>query len=380
MRSPSTTTSARRGAAPVMSRTVAPRRTTVAASAPVEIRQAAARAATRNRRATRSSCPTPRKRRNRNRDDARGDRDLRVPPAHSLHGDARNCGLAQRHLGDLRDVKAPTTYGLLDLLATGEAVDDEERVGWPLPDRREELVLRDLHRHVVLLPLQAERSGHPAAARINDVRLHAEPFQDFLLLLESKDRLVVAMSVDEGAGPERRRVEVFLREELREGARLVGEPLRVLVVGKEAWQLVAEGGGARWLQDDDPGASRQLFAQRVEDLAQLPLRQIEHPVVVQGTAAAEALRLDDHGVAEMLENRDRRFRHLRVEEVVEGIRPEEDARPARVRLRLLRPPASARRRQSRLLRTGGLPVLEPFAKRFGGESRHLPLLRHPAEP
>src|SRR3954467_2321894 len=112
----------------------------------------------------------------------------------------------------------------------------------------------------------------------------------------------------------------------------------MLVVGKEAWQLVAEGGGARRLQDDDPGASRQLFAQRVEDLAQLPLRQIEHPVVVQRTAAAEALRLDDHCVAEMLENRDRRFRHLRMEEVVERIRPEEDARPARVR-------------------TGGLPVL-----------------------
>src|SRR3954471_14410149 len=208
MRSPSTTTSARRGAAPVMSRTVAPRRTIVAANAPVEIRPAAARAA--NMRATPSSCPTPRKRRNRHGDDPRGDRDLRVPPAHSLHRDACDCGLAQRDLGDLREVEAPTTYGLLDLLATGEAVDDEERVGWPLPDRREELVLRDLHRHVVLLPLEAERSGHPAAARINDVRLHAEPFQDFLLLLESKDRLVVAMSVDDGAGPQRGGVEVFL--------------------------------------------------------------------------------------------------------------------------------------------------------------------------
>src|SRR4051812_46905538 len=146
MRSPSTTTSARRGAAPVMSRMVAPRRTIVAASAPVEIRQVAARAATRNRRATRSSCPTPGKYGNRHGDDPRGDCDLRVTPAHSLHGDARDCGLAQRHLGDLREVKAPTTYGLLDLLATGEAVDGEERVGWPLPDRREELVLRDLHR------------------------------------------------------------------------------------------------------------------------------------------------------------------------------------------------------------------------------------------
>src|SRR5581483_10908541 len=70
----------------------------------------------------------------------------------------------QRHLQHLRRVQRPPARGLFDLLLTAEAVGDQQRVVAGGAGRGQELLLADLHRHVVVLGLEAERAGHAAAA------------------------------------------------------------------------------------------------------------------------------------------------------------------------------------------------------------------------
>ena len=90
-------------------------------------------------------------------------------------------------------------------------------------------------------------------------------------------------------------------------------------------ELVAEGGHAGGLEAHHRSAARDLLAQLVQDLAQLACGQIEHAVVVERAPAAEPLRLDDHPEAGVLQHLHRRLRHFGMEEVVEGIGPEQNA-------------------------------------------------------
>src|SRR5205814_6061746 len=127
------------------------------------------------------------------------------------------------------EMHAPASRRLLDLLAAGEPIRDEQGVVAHLPHRGKELVLADGHRDVVLVALEAERSRHPAAARVHYFRVDAEALEHLFLLRESEDRLVVAISVDLRAGAQRgNRARIALREKLGERARLRGEPLGVL--------------------------------------------------------------------------------------------------------------------------------------------------------
>src|SRR5207248_9744061 len=132
--------------------------------------------------------------------------------------------------------------------------------------------------------------------------------------------------------------------------RLLREPLRVRVVREEPDELVAERRDAARFEPDHRRPALDLLVQVVEDLAQLALRQVEHAVVVEWPAAAEALGLDEDLETGVLEHLDGGLRDLRVEEVVEGVRPEQDA---------LSPDG------------GAGPRLEPGAERLRGELRHL---------
>ena len=61
--------------------------------------------------------------------------------------------------------------------------------------------------------------------------------------------------------------------------------------------------------------------------------EIEHPIVVERTAAAEAPRRDDHVVAGTFEHLERVARRLGVKVIVEGVGPEHDALAPRIRPR-----------------------------------------------
>src|SRR5438105_2779453 len=55
---------------------------------------------------------------------------------------------------------------LLDLLATTESVGDDQRVRGGFTHARQKHAFADAHGDVVVLALEAERAGHPAAAGI----------------------------------------------------------------------------------------------------------------------------------------------------------------------------------------------------------------------
>ena len=114
-------------------------------------------------------------------------------------------------------------------------------------------------------------------------------------------------------------------------------------------QLVAEDRDAARLEPDHRRAAFDLAAQDVEDLAQLELRQVEHSVVVQRPSAAEPLLLHRNLPAGVFQDFDRRAAHFRMEEIVEGVRPEDHA---------LAPLVDCR------------PRLEPGAERDRRELRH----------
>ena len=77
-----------------------------------------------------------------------------------------------------------------------------------------------------------------------------------------------------------------MSEKLAQQKGLLAQSPRQRILGKEIHHLIPEHGGAAGFQNDDGHALFNLRLQRLQDLPQHPLCQVEHSVVVQGTAAA----------------------------------------------------------------------------------------------
>src|SRR5581483_12473329 len=129
---------------------------------------------------------------------------------------------------------------------------------------------------------------------------------------------------EEGAALQPRRLELELAKELREVVAVAMQPLRVVVARKEFRQLVPEHRDAARLHADDRDAGPIPPAQLGEALPQIPLSEVEEPVVVE-RAAAEAVLLRHHdpptGGLDRLDGGDA---DVGVEVVVEGVREEHD--------------------------------------------------------
>src|SRR6202011_831074 len=111
-------------------------------------------------------------------------------------------GPAGGQLEHLREVQSPASRGLPDLLAAGEPVGDDQRVGLRAANRGEQTLLADREREVAMLRLEAERSCHAAASffRLRDLKL--ETRKQVVTLLATQDRLLVAVCLDDGAAGE----------------------------------------------------------------------------------------------------------------------------------------------------------------------------------
>ena len=156
---------------------------------------------------------------------------------------------------------------------------------------RQEHALGAGPRDVVVRALVAPGAGHAAAAGVGrvDARAHAASSSS-LLGLEGAGRAPVAVAVQEHAAA-RAQAAVSRSppaEELGEVEGLPREPLRVLVVGQQLRQLVAEDRDAARLEPDDRRAAPDLVAQGVEDPLEVAPGEAEEAVVVQRPAAAEA--------------------------------------------------------------------------------------------
>ncbi|MDQ6878435.1 MAG: hypothetical protein M3082_12245, partial [Candidatus Dormibacteraeota bacterium] len=94
---------------------------------------------------------------------------------------------------------------LADLLLATEAVGDNERVGFGLAHCWQQRALATGERDIAMLAaLEAEGTGHAAAAWLRHVEVKAHLFQQRGLILHTHDRFVVAVTVDQRLAMKRR--------------------------------------------------------------------------------------------------------------------------------------------------------------------------------
>src|SRR5690349_15109036 len=103
-----------------------------------------------------------------------------------------------------------------------------------------------------MLALEAERPGHAAAARIEQVVIEAEPVEDARFIIHLHHRFVMAMAVNDGTARQARQLEIsrLLFKKLAEQEGLMAQAPRVLVVREEVRKLVPEDGNATRLKPD----------------------------------------------------------------------------------------------------------------------------------
>src|SRR5207302_4329619 len=132
--------------------------------------------------------------------------------------------------------------------------------------------------------------------------------------------------------------------------RLLAETLRVLVVGPQLQQLVAEDGDAARLDADERDAGADLLPQRGDRALEVTTCEPEEAVVVQRPPAADPASRNLHVEAGVLELRDGGHPDFGLEVVRERVGPEEDAPAAGARLTRGEPRLEA------LPREGGQPA------------------------
>src|ERR1700741_2492345 len=135
-----------------------------------------------------------------------------------------------------------TIGALVNLLAAAEAVGDDEPVGRSFADRREKFEFPDGGGNVVLITLKPERSCHPAAtgSRCLEGQTHAS--QHRLLGVHLQNRLVVAMTVNDGLAAKLRQgdqLAVAVKEFAEEDG-LAREALGAFVLRKQVAEFVTE--------------------------------------------------------------------------------------------------------------------------------------------
>ena len=117
----------------------------------------------------------------------------------------------------LRDVERHLACAVLDLLAAGEAVREQQGLGRTPARPGEQLPFADLHGDLVLLLLEPERSRHAAATRVEHFCLDAHLIEELLLVVEPEQGLVVAVALHDGLAGKAWRLPALrlLQKELR---------------------------------------------------------------------------------------------------------------------------------------------------------------------
>src|SRR5206468_4702341 len=143
----------------------------------------------------------------------------------------------------------------------------EQRIVGRLAYFRQQPTLTDRLRHIVVIALEAERSRHPATARVDHVVLHAHSIEQLSIAIHPEQRLLVTMAVDERARAEPHGWQPIdvRRQEFTEGKHLRAESLRARISGKQVDQLVAEHRQTTWLEGDDRDAGIDLAAESLEN-------------------------------------------------------------------------------------------------------------------
>ena len=194
-------------------------------------------------------------------------------------------------------------------------------------DRGQEHALARGHRDLVGLAGEiAERTGHPAAARVQHLDLEPGPGQQARARppIPIKRRLV-AMPVDERPATTPRWLPaITCRARAARRAERSGRRAGVrALVGHQLAELVAQHRGAAGLEHEHRHAGLDRLGDRVEKLAQRALGGCEHAEVVQRPAAAQSGRRQLDGEPGRVEHLHRGLPDIGLEQVRERVGPEQ---------------------------------------------------------
>src|SRR5947209_11829010 len=163
----------------------------------------------------------------------------------------------------------------------------------------------------------------------------------------------------------------FLLQEFAQQKGLLREPLGTRVFGKKIKKLVPKYRRAARLEHHDWHPGFDLGSKRIQSPQQLFLGSVQHAEIIERSAATQGCARYCHVKSRRFENVNRRLGGVRMEIVVEGIRPEHDLTWL-VWRRVFDPPGrggapSPHRRY---------PPPEPFPECLRRKCRNLPLPRH----
>src|SRR5438309_10514951 len=116
----------------------------------------------------------------------------------------------------------------------------------------------------------------------------------------------------------------FLLQEFAQQKGLLREPLGTRVLGKKIKKLVPKYRRATWLEHHDWHPGFDLGSKRIQSPQQQFLGPVQHAKVIQWPPATQGCARYCHVKSRRFENVNRRLGGVRMEIVVEGIRPEHD--------------------------------------------------------
>src|SRR6266853_1466479 len=93
----------------------------------------------------------------------------------------------------------PTARSLFNLLAATEPVGNNQRVCRRLSYSRQQYELAHLHRHIIMVPFEAEAFGHAATARVEYIDIGAHVSHDRFFVIHCGNRLVMTVTVHDHA-------------------------------------------------------------------------------------------------------------------------------------------------------------------------------------
>lgn len=176
-----------------------------------------------------------------------------------------------------------------DLLATTETVADNDGLSGFAADGGQKDALAQLLGEFELVLLEAKRTGHTAATRVEKLDLRAGKAKESDLILHAHGGSMMAVSVDDNLLVELWRAVMgsVFDEELAEEEGLVVKFFRARIVRQKVGKLVAKDRGTAWLEDNDGDTGVELQSKGVENFEEIVFRRIEHAKVIEGTSTAE---------------------------------------------------------------------------------------------
>ena len=177
-------------------------------------------------------------------------------------------------------MQRPPARRLFDLCLATETVGQHQSFRRKFTQPWSKLMLINLHREVVFVLLETEAAGHAAAPVVEDFRVGSHTLKQFFLGVETDDRFLVAMSVNNDVLMQNGRLVILPRKEFREGKNLRVQAPGVLVVRSQIEHLVPEYRQTARLQTDHRHTGFDPRFQMNENVTEKLAGLVEKSVVI----------------------------------------------------------------------------------------------------